>query len=122
MPTSLPNEPAYGTPRWMAVRATRALALGIFAMAAVAWVLTPYGVAGGLALGLPVAIMAPRFPHLRVPLLWCVSLAVIGAQLGVLLFVTGTTGDRVLAGLVTTLAVAPWLLILTFVIWARSRS
>lgn len=108
--------------RWVAVRATRALALGMFAMAAVAWTVTPYGVAGGLVLGLPVALLAPRFRRLRMPLFWSVSLAVVGVQLGLLLFGPGTTGSHFLSGFVATLAVAPWLLILTFVVWARSQA
>ena len=108
--------------RWVAVRATRALALGMFAMAAVAWIVTPYGVAGGLLLGLPVALLAPRFRRLREPLFWSVSLAVVGVQLGVLIFGPGTTNSRLLSGFVATLAVAPWLLILTFVVWSRSRT
>jgi hypothetical protein len=108
--------------RFVAVRATRALALGMFAMGAVAWTVTPYGVAGGLLLGLPVALLAPRFQRLRLPLFWSVALAVVGVQLGVLMFGPGTTGSRFLSAFVATLAVAPWLLILTFVVWSRSRA
>jgi len=104
----------------MAIRATRALALGMFAMAAVAWIVTPYGVAGGLLLGVPVAVLAPRFNRLRTPLFLCVVLAVIGIQAGVFLFGASAIRSRFLAGLVATFAVAPWLVILTFVVWARS--
>jgi hypothetical protein len=115
-------QPVYGSQRWVAIRATRALALGMFAMAAVAWIVTPYGVAGGLVLGLPPAVLAPRFRRLRTSLLLAVILATTGVQLGVLLFGAGVTGSRLLSGLVATLAVAPWLVILAFVLWARARS
>lgn len=117
-----PQQPAYGSQRWLAIRATRALALGVFAMAAVAWIVTPYGVGGGLLLGLPPAVLAPRFKRVRVALLLAVLLAAVGVQLGVTLFGPGVTGSRLLSALVATLAVVPWLVILTLVVWVRARS
>jgi len=121
-PSSAAGASANDSRRWVAVRATRALALGVFAMAAVAWIVTPHGVAAGLLCGLPVAVLAPRFKRLRTPLLLAVSLAVVGVQLGVLFFGAGPTGSRFLSALVATFAVAPWVLILTFVIWVRAHS
>lgn len=99
----------------------RALALGVIAMAGVAWIVTPAGVAGGLALGLPVAFLAPRFRQLRGPLLVAVALAVVGVHAGVLLFDSRAVTSRVLSALIATFAVAPWVFILTFVVWVRSR-
>jgi hypothetical protein len=123
MTSAPPSQPPdYRSQRWLVVRASRALVLGMFAMAAVGWIVTPYGVGGGLLLGLPAAVFAPRFKRLRAALVWSVIPAVIGVQLGVLLFGPGVTGSRFLSGIVAVFAVAPWLVILTFVVFARARS
>jgi hypothetical protein len=116
--TSSPSPSA----RLFAARALRSLGLGLLAMAAVAWMVTPAGVGLGLLFGLPAAFLGPRFPAIRGALLAAVLAGTLGVHLGVWLFEGGTTGARLVAALVATLAVAPWLFLLTFVLWVRSRA
>jgi len=108
--------------RLFTFRALRGLGLGAIAMGAVAWILTPAGVVAGLILGLPAAFAAPKLTRLRQALLLTVALGVVGVHAGILLFGTGTTRARLLTALISTLAVAPWLFLLTLVLWVRSRT
>ena len=108
--------------RLFVARAVRSLGLGLIAMVGVAWIVTAAGVAGGLVLGLPAALLAPRFARLRAALLTAVLLGTVGVHAGVFLFAGGAVGSRVVSALIATLAVAPWLFLLTFVLWVRSRA
>jgi hypothetical protein len=102
-------------------RAARALILGAITMAAAAWLLSLPAVVGGLACGVGPALLIPRSRALRGPIIATLAAAVAGALAGSLLFGHGSTAARVLGGLVASLAVAPWLVVLGFVLWMRAR-
>ena len=114
-------QPADSSQRLMTFRAARALTLGVLAMSAAAWLVTVPGVLIGLACGAGPALLTPRFRLLRVPIFTTLAAAVVGAVVGSLLLGHGTATMRVLAGVVASLAVAPWLVVLGFVRWVRAR-
>ena len=107
--------------RLLAFRATRALVLGIVTMAAAAWLLSLPAVVGGLACGIAPALVIPRSRSLRIPIIGTFAAALAGAVTGALLFGHGSTAMRLLGGLVTSLAVGPWLVVLGFVLWNRAN-
>jgi hypothetical protein len=107
--------------RLLAFRATRALILGVLAMAAAAWLVSLPAVVVGLACGVVPALLIPRSRALRAPIIATLTAAVAGALAGSLLLGHGSPAMRMLGGLVTSLAVAPWLVVLGFVLWLRAR-
>jgi hypothetical protein len=108
--------------RLLAFRATRALTLGVIAMGAAAWLISFPAVLVGLACGLVPALLIARSRTLTpTPIVVTLAAGVAGACAGSLLLGHGTTGMRLLGGFVASLAVAPWLVVLGFTLWARSR-
>jgi hypothetical protein len=107
--------------RLLAYRATRALILGVLAMGAAAWLISLPAVVIGLACGLVPALLMPRSRGLRAPIMATLAAAITGALAGALLLGHGSTGMRALGALVTSLAVAPWLVVLGFVLWMRAH-
>jgi hypothetical protein len=116
------RQPTRGEVEIFRLRAGRALMLGVVAMGGVAWIMTLGGVLGGLAGGLPLALLTPRSPRPRGPLLATVVGAALGAMLGAWYFGHGLDRFRVVGGLVATLATAPWSFVLAFVLWARAHA
>lgn len=114
-------DPRTASQRLLAFRATRALILGGMAMGAAAWLLSLPAVVGGLACGIVPALLIPRSRAIRAPIIATLIAAIAGALAGSLLFGHGATAMRALAGLVTSLAVAPWLVVLGFVLLMRGR-
>jgi hypothetical protein len=114
--------PTRGDVEIFRLRAGRALLLGVVAMGGVAWIMTVAGVAGGLAGGVPLALLTPRSLRPRGALLATVTGAVLGAMLGSCYFGHGPARLRVVSGLVAALAVAPWAFVLAFVLWARAHA
>ena len=110
------------TIRRLIAQAFAALMLGVVAMGGVAWIVTPAGVAGGLAGGVPLALLTPRSPRVRAPLITVVTAAALGAMLGSWYFGHGSLRLRLVGGLVAALAVAPWTFVLGFVLWARTHA
>ena len=107
-----------GTFAW---RASRALVLGVIAMATVAWIVTLPGVLVALACGVPPALLTPRFARARGPVLATLAAAVAGAFTGAVWLGRGPLTSRLVAGVVAGLAVAPWVVVLGFVLWVRAR-
>ena len=107
--------------RLLAFRATRALILGAMAMGAAAWLVSLPAVIGGLICGIVPALLIPRSRAIRALIIATLTAAVTGALAGSLLFGHGPTTMRTLAGLVTSLAVGPWLVVLGFVLLMRGR-
>jgi hypothetical protein len=107
--------------RVLAFRATRALILGAMAMGAAAWLVSLPAVVVGLICGLGPALLISRSRAIRAPIIGTLVAAIAGALAGSLLFGHGSTAMRALAGLVTSLAVAPWLVVLGFVLLMRGR-
>ena len=105
--------------RTFTLRASRTLVLGAVAMAAVAWMVTLPGVLAALACGSPLALAMRRFARLRAPAVATAAAAAAGALAGSLGLGHGVVATRLLAACIATLAVAPWLLVLGFVRWAR---
>jgi hypothetical protein len=91
------------------------------AMGAAAWLLSLPAVVTGLACGIVPALFIPRSRALRVPIIVTLAMAVAGAAAGSLLFGHGSSGLRILAGLIASLAVGPWLVVLGFVLWIRAN-
>ena len=104
------------------LRAGRALMLGVMAMGGVAWIVSLAGVLGGLAGGVPLAVLTPRSPRLRASLVSTVTAATLGAMLASFYFGHGSLRLRMVSGLIAALAVAPWALVLAFVLWARRHA
>jgi hypothetical protein len=102
-------------------RATRALILGVMAMGAAAWLLSFPAVVTGLACGIVPALFIPRSRTLRTPIVITLAIAIGGAAAGSLVFGHGPTGMRIVSGLVASLAVGPWLVVLGFVLWLRAN-
>lgn len=107
--------------RLLTFRATRALILGVMAMGAAAFLLSLPAVVVGLACGVGPALLIPRSRTLRTPIIVTLATAIAGAAAGSLVFGHGPTGMRILAGLVASLAVAPWLVVLGFVLRLRAN-
>jgi hypothetical protein len=121
-PADVPDtQAADSSQRLLTFRATRALTLGILAMGAAAWLVTVPGVLVGLACGAAPALLTPRFRLLRIPIFATLAAAVVGALAGSLLLGHGTAAMRLLGGLVASLAVGPWLVVLGFTRWVRAR-
>jgi hypothetical protein len=118
MGTSAPRD---ASQRLLTFRATRALILGAIAMAAAAWLISLPAVVVGLACGVGPALLIPRSRALRTPIIATLAAAIAGALAGSLLLGHGSTAMRTLGGLVTSLAVAPWLVVLGFVLWMRAH-
>jgi hypothetical protein len=97
------------------------LILGAITMAAAAWLLSLPAVVGGLACGVGPALLIPRSRALRGPIIATLATAIAGAAAGSLIFGHGSTPTRLLSGLVASLAVAPWLVVLGFVLLVRAR-
>jgi hypothetical protein len=114
-------DPWGASQRLLIFRATRALILGVLAMGAAAWLISLPAVVGGLACGVVPALLIPRSRRLRGPILVTVVTAVTGAVAGALLFGHGPSILRTLGGLVTSLAVGPWLVVLGFSLWLRAQ-
>ena len=114
-------QPVDSSQRLFTLRATRALVLGLLAMTAAAWLVTLPGVLTGLACGAAPALLTPRFRLLRMPIFSTLAATVSGAFAGSLLLGHGAPAVRLLGGLVASLAVAPWLVVLSLVLWARAR-
>lgn len=115
------SEPRDASQRLLAFRATRALILGVLAMGAAAWLISLPAVVVGLACGVVPALLIPRSRTLRAPIIATLAAAIAGALAGSLLLGHGSTAMRTLSGLVTSLAVAPWLVVLGFVLWIRAQ-
>jgi uncharacterized membrane protein YeaQ/YmgE (transglycosylase-associated protein family) len=90
-------------------------------MAAAAWLISPPAVVVGLVCGVVPALLIPRSRTLRAPIIATLAAAIAGALAGSLLLGHGSTAMRMLGGVVTSLAVAPWLVVLGFVLWIRAR-
>jgi hypothetical protein len=114
-------DPRVASQRLLAFRATRALILGGMAMGAAAWLVSLPAVVGGLTCGIVPALLIPRSRAIRAPIIATLIAAITGALAGSLLFGHGSTPMRALGGLVTSLAVAPWLVVLGFVLLMRGR-
>jgi hypothetical protein len=67
------------------------------------------------------ALLIPRSRALKAPIIATLLAAIAGALAGSLLLGHGSTAMRALGGLVTSLAVAPWLVVLGFVLWMRAH-
>lgn len=113
--------PQDASQRLIAFRATRALVLGVMAMGAAAWLVSLPAVVGGLICGVVPALLISRSRALRTPIIATLVAAIVGAAAGSLAFGHDSTAMRVLSGLVTSLAVGPWLVVLGFVLWIRAR-
>ncbi len=96
-------------------RAGRALALGVFAMAAVAWIVSAPAVLVALIGGAPVALLIPRVTWVRRAMGLLVLASVAGALAGSLAFGRGGVASRLMAALVAGCAVAPWLVVVGWV-------
>jgi hypothetical protein len=118
MATSAPRD---ASQRLLTFRATRALILGAMAMVAAAWLVSLPAVVAGLACGVVPALLIPRSRALKAPIIATLLAAIAGALAGSLLLGHGSTAMRALGGLVTSLAVAPWLVVLGFVLWMRAH-
>ena len=116
------RRPTPGEVEVFRLRAGRALMLGVVAMGGVAWIISRAGVAGGLAGGVPLALLTPRSPRLRASLVATATAAALGAMLASFSFGHGTLRLRLIGGLVSTFAVAPWAFVLAFVLWARRHA
>jgi hypothetical protein len=90
-------------------------------MGAAAWLISLPAVVVGLACGVVPALLIPRSTALRAPIITTLASAVGGALAGSLLLGHGSTTMRLLGALVTSLAVAPWLVVLGFVLRLRAR-
>lgn len=90
-------------------------------MGAAAWLISLPAVVVGLACGVVPALLIPRSRTLRGPIIATLVTGVTGAVAGSLLFGHGPTAMRILIGLVTSLAVGPWLVVLGFVLWMRAQ-
>lgn len=114
-------DPWGASQRLLTFRAVRALILGVLAIAAAAWLISLPAVVVGLACGMVPALLIPRSRALRGPIIVTLVTAVTGAVAGSVLLGHGPTAMRALGGLVTSLAVAPWLVVLGFVLWMRAQ-
>lgn len=114
-------DPRTASQRLLAFRATRALVLGGMAMGAAAWLVSLPAVVVGLTCGIVPALLIPRSRAIRAPIIATLIAAIAGALAGSLLFGHGSTATRALGGLVTSLAVGPWLVVLGFVLLMRAR-
>jgi hypothetical protein len=115
------SDPRNASQRLLTFRATRALILGAMAMVAAAWLVSLPAVVAGLACGVVPALLIPRSRALKAPIIATLLAAIAGALAGSLLLGHGSTAMRALGGLVTSLAVAPWLVVLGFVLWMRAH-
>jgi hypothetical protein len=115
------SDPWGASQRLLIFRATRALILGVLAMGAAAWLISLPAVVVGLACGVVPALLIPRSRALTAPIITTLACAIGGALAGSLLLGHGTTAMRMLGALVTSLAVAPWLVVLGFVLWLRAQ-
>lgn len=115
------SDPWGASQRLLIFRATRALILGVLAMGAAAWLISLPAVVVGLACGVVPALLIPRSRALRAPIIATLASAVGGALAGSLVLGHGSTAMRMLGALVTSLAVAPWLVVLGFVLWLRAQ-
>jgi hypothetical protein len=101
-------------------RAGRSLLVGVFAMGAVAWIVSvPAVVAAALAAG-TTAMWTARAARFRTLVIATVSFAVLGALTGSLLFGHGPLALRLLAGLVASLAAGPCGVVLGMILRARA--
>jgi ribose/xylose/arabinose/galactoside ABC-type transport system permease subunit len=115
------SDPWGASQRLLMFRATRALILGVLAMAAAAWLISLPAVVVGLACGVVPALLIARSRALPGPIIATLATAVAGAVAGSLFLGHGPTAMRTLGGLVTSLAVGPWLVVLGFVLWMRAQ-
>ena len=90
-------------------------------MGAAAWLISLPAVAVGLGCGIAPALFISRSRSLKGPIITTLVAAVGGAVAGSLLLGHGPTAMRMLTGLVTSLAVGPWLVVLGFVLWMRAQ-
>jgi hypothetical protein len=90
-------------------------------MGAAAWLISLPAVAVGLGCGIVPALLIPRSRTLKGPIITTLAAAVAGAVAGSLLLGHGPAAMRALGGLVTSLAVAPWLVVLGFFLWMRAQ-
>jgi hypothetical protein len=90
-------------------------------MGAAAWLISLPAVVVGLACGVVPALLIPRSQALRTPIIATLAAAIAGALAGSLLLGHGSAVMRTLGGLVTSLAVGPWLVVLGFALWMRAR-
>ena len=90
-------------------------------MGAAAWLISLPAVVVGLGCGVVPALLIPRSRALMAPIITTLASAVAGALAGSLLLGHGSTAMRMLGALVTSLAVAPWLVVLGFVLRIRAH-
>jgi len=89
--------------------------MGVFAMAAVAWIVSAPAVLVALIAGAPFALLVPRVAWVRRAMVLLVLAAVAGALAGSLAFGRGAVASRLVAALVASCAVAQWLVVVGFV-------
>lgn len=109
------------TPPLYRLRAGRALVLGLFAMGAVAWIVTVPGIVGALIAGIPLAALTPKFARLTTPLIATFGAALTGAIVGAMAYGQGAGLIRLVAGIIAGVAAAPWCVVLAFMLWTRAR-
>jgi hypothetical protein len=101
-------------------RAGRSFLVGVFAMGAVAWIVSvPAVLAAAVAAG-TTAVMTARAARFRTLVMATLTLAVVGALTGSLLFGHGPLALRIIAGLVASLAAGPWGVVLGMIVRARA--
>ena len=116
MTNPAPPDPAA---RLFAYRAIRALALGVFAMVAVGWIVSAPPVCLAALAGAIWALVASQTATLSVLVIGSLTCALLGSVAGVVFFVTGTPTMRVLAIVTSTITAGPWAVVLGF--WLRAR-
>ena len=117
MTNAPPPDPAA---RLFAYRAVRALALGVFAMVAVGWIVAAPPVCLAALGGAAWALVASQAARLSVLVIGTIASALLGAVAGALFFVNGTTTVRLLAIVTSTITAGPWAVVLGF--WLRARA
>ena len=100
-------------------RAVRALAVGLFAMVAMGWMVSAPPVCLAALAGAAWVLVASQAARLSVLVVGSLACALLGSTAGAVFFVNGTTTTRVLAIVASTITAGPWAVVLGF--WLRAR-
>jgi len=101
-------------------RAVRALALGLFAMVAMGWMVSAPPVCLAALAGAAWALATAQTAGLSVLVIGSLTASLLGAIAGVWFFGQASTTTRLLAVVVSTITAGPWSVVLGF--WLRARS
>ena len=117
-----PTNPSPSRGFWFAIDARLTLPLGLLVLGLCAWLVSGFGVAGGLVAGVPILLLGPRSRSFSRPVYRVIAAATVAGLVAALLLGTGASVARALLGSLAGLITGIILAMGTMIRWLRART